>query len=212
MQELAQLVPIDEEETLAKYLNKEGLVFFDAGKYSEAKAPLERALAIWEKVLGPEHPNVATSLDNLALLYDVQGRYEKAEPLYLRSLAIREKVLGAEHSHVAASLNNLAALYNAQGRYEEAKPLNQRSKSVVCLLLPSYSALVVDGIDMLISHGLGTGIRNGVFGWWNNDVCIGLLLKNLSIDGITVVSAIRHEGIKSINLIEQYTQCAGITD
>ena len=90
--------------------------------------------------------------------------------------------------------------------------LNQRSKPVVCLLLPSHSALAVDGIDMLISHGLATGIRNGVFGWRNDDLCLGLSLKNLSIDGITVVSAIGHEGIKSINLIYQYVQCAGITD
>ena len=65
---------------------------------------------------------------------------------------------------------------------------------------------------MLISHGLSTGITNGVFRWWNHDVCIGLSLKNLSIDGITVVSAIRHEGIKRIDLIEQCPQCAGITD
>ncbi len=36
---------------------------------------LSRALAIREKALGPEHPDVATSLNNLALLYDDQGRY-----------------------------------------------------------------------------------------------------------------------------------------
>ena len=65
---------------------------------------------------------------------------------------------------------------------------------------------------MLISNGLGTGIVSGIFGWRNNDICNGLSLKNLSIDGITVVSAIGHEGIKSIDLIEQYVQCAGITD
>ena len=72
--------------------------------------------------------------------------------------------------------------------------------------------MVINSIDMLISNRLVTGIKYGVFGGWNHDVCIGLLLKNLSIDGITVVSAIGHEDIKSINLIEQSVQCAGITD
>jgi len=39
------------------------------GKYAEAEPLYQRALAISEKTLGPEHPQVATSLNNLALLY-----------------------------------------------------------------------------------------------------------------------------------------------
>ena len=46
------------------------------------------ALAIYEKALGREHPNVAASLNNLAALYDTQGKYAEAEPLYQRALAI----------------------------------------------------------------------------------------------------------------------------
>jgi tetratricopeptide (TPR) repeat protein len=70
-----------------------------------------RALAIWEKTLGPEHPNAAKSLNNLAGLYYNQGQYAKAEPLYQRTLAIGEKALGPEHPDVATRLNNLALLY-----------------------------------------------------------------------------------------------------
>ena len=51
----------------------------------------QRALAILEKALGPEHPDVATSLNNLALLYYGQGRYADAEPHFQRALAILEK-------------------------------------------------------------------------------------------------------------------------
>ena len=43
--------------------------------------------------LGPEHPDVARSLNNLAGLYRAQGQYAKAEPLYQRALGIREKAL-----------------------------------------------------------------------------------------------------------------------
>ncbi len=82
-----------------------------------------RALAISEKALGPEHPDVAQSLNNLAALYQTQGHYAEAEPLYQRSLAIWEKALGTEHPNVATSLNNLAGLYEAQGGYAEAEPL-----------------------------------------------------------------------------------------
>ena len=52
------------------------------------KNPLTQALALREKALGPDHPDVATSLNNLAGLYHAQGRYAKAEPLYQRALAI----------------------------------------------------------------------------------------------------------------------------
>ena len=44
------------------------------GRYAEAEPLYKRALAIYEKALGPEHPNVATSLHNLALLYEAQSR------------------------------------------------------------------------------------------------------------------------------------------
>jgi tetratricopeptide (TPR) repeat protein len=76
-----------------------------------------------KKLLGAEHPDVATSLNNLALLYGSQGKYEQAEPLYLQALEMTKKLLGAEHPDVATSLNNLAELYHSQGKYEQAEPL-----------------------------------------------------------------------------------------
>ena len=87
-------------------------------------------MAIEEKALGPDHPDVAQSLNNLALLYNDQGRYSDAEPLYKRSLAIREKKLGADHPDVARSLNNLAGLYQSQGRYSDAELLYKRSLAI----------------------------------------------------------------------------------
>ena len=45
---------------------------FPQGKYDEAKPLYERAIAIGEKTLGPDHPNVATLLNNLAGLLSSQ--------------------------------------------------------------------------------------------------------------------------------------------
>ena len=87
-------------------------------------------MAIYQKELGPNHPDVALSLNNLACLYGKQGRYSDAEPLYKRSLAIGDEVLGPDHPVVALYLSNLAALYNDQGRYADAEPLLQRSLAV----------------------------------------------------------------------------------
>ena len=41
------------------------------GKLEEAEEPTRRALAVWEKALGPDHPQVATGLNNLAVLLKV---------------------------------------------------------------------------------------------------------------------------------------------
>ena len=52
-------------------------------------APMyEEMLQILEAELGPEHPDVATTLNNLAVLYRHMGDYEKALPLYQRALDI----------------------------------------------------------------------------------------------------------------------------
>ena len=100
------------------------------GKYAEATPLYRRSLTILEKALGPEHPNVATSLNGLAALYKAQGNYAEAAPLFQRSLAIREKTLGPEHPDVAASLHNLAGLHHDQGNYAEAAPLYRRSLAI----------------------------------------------------------------------------------
>jgi tetratricopeptide (TPR) repeat protein len=73
------------------------------GRYADAEPLYGRALAIREKALGSDHPNVAQSLDRLAVLYHNQRRYADAEPLYKRALAIREKALGSDHPDVAQS-------------------------------------------------------------------------------------------------------------
>jgi Tetratricopeptide repeat len=44
-----------------------------------------------EKCFGPEHPEVAASLNGIAGLYVKQGEYTKAAPLYQRALEIWEK-------------------------------------------------------------------------------------------------------------------------
>jgi len=67
-------------------------------------------LAIREKVLGPEHPYTALSLNNLARLYHAQGNYCEALPLYQRALAIYEQVLGPEHPDTKVVQNNYNAL------------------------------------------------------------------------------------------------------
>src|SRR3984893_14599216 len=114
----------------ASKLDDQANALYEKGRYAEADPLYKRSLAIREKALGPDHPDVAASLNNLALLYDQQGRHVDAEPLYKKALAIWEKALGPDHPDVATALNNLALLYDAQGRYADAEPLYRRSLAI----------------------------------------------------------------------------------
>jgi tetratricopeptide (TPR) repeat protein len=67
------------------------LLYRAQGSYADAEPLYQRSLAIREKVLGPDHTDVAQSLSNLADLYKSQSRFDDADLLYRRSLAIRER-------------------------------------------------------------------------------------------------------------------------
>jgi len=93
MQACAQtaLQEAKEELRLAASLDDEARLYHKQGKYAEAEPVYQRSLAIREKTLGAEHPDVATSLENLADVYQAQGKYAEAEPLLRKARAIREK-------------------------------------------------------------------------------------------------------------------------
>jgi CHAT domain-containing protein/tetratricopeptide (TPR) repeat protein len=137
--------PAIAQQDEAAALRKRAEELFRAGKFSEAIPPVQQLLAIDEKALGPTHPAVAASLNNLAMLYERQGRYADAEPLHRRALAILEKARGPDHPDVALALNNLAFLYMAQGRYAESEPLYRRALAIW------EKALGPDHVDVAIA-------------------------------------------------------------
>jgi eukaryotic-like serine/threonine-protein kinase len=114
----------------ATHLAHLALVHGAMGAYEEAKALNERVLAVREKALGPDHPEVAISLGNLAGSHAVMQALEEAKGLQERALAIAEKALGPDHPDVATSLITLASLQQGMGAYEEAKVLNERALTI----------------------------------------------------------------------------------
>jgi len=112
-----------------QYLNAAGLMAYTFGRYGDAELLLEQSLAITKKALGPEHPEVAQSLNSLAGLYRVHGPYTKAEPLYQQALVILKKALGPEHPDVATALENYAELLSRLKRDKEAANLRAQAKA-----------------------------------------------------------------------------------
>ncbi len=112
---------------MVKSLILVGVNYFIRGKYIEAIPFYNKALAIQEKVFGPESRATAISLNNLAIIYDSLGRYVEAIALYKRVLAINEKTLGLKHPETAFMLARLAGMYTIQSRYAEAEDLYMRA-------------------------------------------------------------------------------------
>jgi tetratricopeptide (TPR) repeat protein len=100
-------------------------------RYAEAEPLYRRALAIFEASYGPDHPSVASCLNNLAGLLWVTNRLAEAEPLLRRALAIDETSHGSDHPDVATSLNNLAMLLRATNRPAEAEPFLRRAVEIL---------------------------------------------------------------------------------
>jgi len=61
------------------------------GRLAEAKPLYQRALALIERTLGPEHPNLAATLDNYADLLRKMQRAAEAETAEARAKAIWAK-------------------------------------------------------------------------------------------------------------------------
>ncbi len=123
---VAQSAELQEAKRLMEEVNE----LYQQGKYREAIPLTKKALAIREKALGPDHPDVATILSNLAELYRAAGNYTEAEPLLQRSLEIKEKNQGPEHPDLAYSFNSLAMLYKARGNYSQAETIYQRALAI----------------------------------------------------------------------------------
>ena len=83
-----------------------------------------------EDNLGEDHPDTATSYNNLASNLNAQGRYDEAEPLYRKALEIHTQVLGEDHPDTATSYNNVAYNLDDQGRYDEAEPLYRKALEI----------------------------------------------------------------------------------
>lgn len=122
--------PVHAQETEWKKLDQKSGALYIQGNYGHAVILAIQALNVAEKTFGPDHPNVAQSLNRVGLLYKAEGQYALAEPLLKRALSIRETALGPDHMDVATSLNNLASLYGSQAQYAQAEVLYKRSLTI----------------------------------------------------------------------------------
>jgi len=105
-------------------------VLWRQSKYSNAEPLCKWTMQIYERTLGPNHPDVGIISNNLAMLYHAQRKYAEAEPLYKRALPIRTKALGSDHPAVTNLVANYQNLLRAMGRAAEAERVRYMAASI----------------------------------------------------------------------------------
>jgi tetratricopeptide (TPR) repeat protein len=93
----------------------------------QAVAVGEPLIGDFERVLGPDHPDMLNSRNNLANAYQAAGRAVEAIPLHQKTFAALQRVLGPDHPDTLSSRNNLALAYQEAGRPADAIPLHEQA-------------------------------------------------------------------------------------
>ena len=87
-----------------------------AGDYVTAELNLREAAALQESQLGPFHPDLANTLNNLGVVYERADSPAEAELCYRRAYAIATTAHAPDHPLVVASRKNLEDFCKARGR------------------------------------------------------------------------------------------------
>ena len=109
-----------QKEKLGFLMHWLGKYCVDIANYAGALEWYDKALVIFERVLGTEHPDTASTYNSIALVYSYQGEYGRALEWYFKALTIYERVLGTEHPDTASTYHNIAGIYSYQGEYGRA--------------------------------------------------------------------------------------------
>jgi serine/threonine protein kinase/Tfp pilus assembly protein PilF len=115
---------------LAQSLNDLGVVRGQRAELVAARATLEEALAMRQRVLGAEHPDVAVTHSELGRVLLDQGRVSEAEAHCRSALAIRRKALGPADHETATSMSDLGLLLRQKGDRAGAETMLRETLAV----------------------------------------------------------------------------------
>jgi Protein of unknown function (DUF2914)/Tetratricopeptide repeat len=85
------------------------------GRYASAEELLRDAARLQEANLGPLHPDLANTLNNLGILCEFTDKPADAERCYRKAYAITTAVLEPDHPFAATSRKNLRSFCEAHG-------------------------------------------------------------------------------------------------
>ena len=78
-----------------------------------------QSLAIDEKALGQNHPELSVDLNNLGAAYLDQKKLNEAEKSFKQALTLRQKAVGSDHIRLVGIIDNYVKALRGVDRYEE---------------------------------------------------------------------------------------------
>lgn len=101
---------------VARHLARLAFVCEELSRCDEAETHYERALAIREKILGAEHPDIVTNLLNLGALLNQRGNPSRATELLRRAIAIHARTDNPDGEFLVHAMNELVTALAASSR------------------------------------------------------------------------------------------------
>ncbi len=100
---------------------------FDLNQMDRAEALSRRAIELYERAFGSDHPETIFPQATLASVHAAREEYTRAEPVFRRILYVAERNWSPSSYDVAVAAGNLALVYMAQARYSLARELFEKS-------------------------------------------------------------------------------------
>lgn len=113
----------ESDARLIKTLRSLSRIYYATERYSLGAPILKRLVKIYVRLLGTDHEDTATIMQNAALLYHYWGKQEEAERYYLLALDVKKRLLGESDPQVLKLVSHYVSFLEQCGRSDEAKRL-----------------------------------------------------------------------------------------
>lgn len=134
-------VTFDPELGVADTCRQYGILKQAQGKVEEAEALHQRALAIFRRLLGPNHTWALLSIADLGDISRSRGQLNAAEGFLKSALEGMEEHLGGSHNYTVKIYQDLGELLLMMGRKEEALGLLEKAATGLAALRGQDSAV-----------------------------------------------------------------------
>jgi tetratricopeptide (TPR) repeat protein len=139
----------DQPAIQATLMDTMGSVYTSLGLYGSAIPLMQQALEKRRTLFGPQHLEVAQSLNNLGDALTRTSNYTESERDLRQALAIRRQQLGNNSADVAVTLSSLAEVLSARGEYAQGAPLIEEALAIRRRIYGDEHQLVAESISNL---------------------------------------------------------------
>ena len=124
------------DPALAGTINDLAVMLDNNQNYDESESLFVESLAIWRRVYGEKHADIASGLSSLAWVLSNKGDFTRSEATYREALAMQRELLGELHPDYAFTLGALAYVQQEKGDTRLALATLQESLRIYQRLFP----------------------------------------------------------------------------